>query len=141
MRGEPVGFGWSDQNLLRGDTWAVDRPCLVPPLFIAGVLISTALALSACGSSGSQVSQSDRDKAVDQAQVAFQRAQTSGVDMTPGPCIAENVPGLSDWVVDVAHDPRQDVDDDPANQCQRYRNGDAHHFVELEPNGALIRAE
>lgn len=38
-------------------------------------------------------------------------------------------------------DPREDVDDDPANQCQRYRSGEADHFVELTPDGELIRAE
>ena len=44
-------------------------------------------------------------------------------------------------MVDIAHDPRQDVDDDPANQCQRFRDGEASHFVELTPEGELIRAE
>jgi hypothetical protein len=43
--------------------------------------------------------------------------------------------------VDIAHDPRQDVDDDPANQCQRYREGEASHFVELDPSGELIRTD
>jgi hypothetical protein len=44
-------------------------------------------------------------------------------------------------VADIAHEPRQPVDDEPANQCARFRNGEAHHFVELDPDGALIRAE
>jgi hypothetical protein len=48
---------------------------------------------------------------------------------------------LSDWVVDIAHDPRQAVDDQPANQCQSIRDGDTHHFVELTPGGQLIRAQ
>jgi hypothetical protein len=61
--------------------------------------------------------------------------------MSKGPCLAEQLPGLPDWVVDVAHDPRQPVDDQPANQCARYRNGQAHHFVELDPGGKLIRAQ
>ena len=41
---------------------------------------------------------------------------------------------------DVAHDPRQAVDDDPANQCAAYRSGEAHHFVELDPDGRFIRS-
>jgi hypothetical protein len=45
------------------------------------------------------------------------------------------------WVVDVAHDPRQAVDDDPANQCEAYREGEADHFVELDPQGRLIRTD
>jgi hypothetical protein len=48
---------------------------------------------------------------------------------------------LPDWVADIAHRPRQAVDEDPANQCEAIRSGDAHHFVELDPDGNLIRAE
>jgi hypothetical protein len=109
--------------------------------FIASVLAALTLALTACGSGGSQVSQSDRDKAVDGAQAAYRQFIATGQPTGQGPCISESLPGLSDWVVDLAHNPRLPLDDEPANQCQRYRNGDAHHFVELEPNGALIRAE
>ena len=46
---------------------------------------------------------------------------------------------LPDWSVDVAHDPREDVDNQSSNQCQAYRQGKTHHFVELDPNGNLIR--
>jgi hypothetical protein len=113
----------------------------VPLSFIAGVLLVTALALAACGSSGSQVSQSDRDRAVDGAQTAYSDYVATGQDLTRGPCISEGLPGLADWVVDIAHDPRQPVDDEDANQCSRYREGEAHHFVELDERGTLIRAE
>jgi hypothetical protein len=116
----------------------VIRPRLVPPLFIAAFLVP---ALAACGSSGSQVSQSDRDKAVDEAQAAFRQVQGSGRDLSAGPCISESLPGLTDWVADVAHNPRQSIDDLPSSQCQRYRTGDAHHFVELDLSGQLIRAQ
>ena len=78
--------------------------------------------------------------AIDAAMSAFHRAQAQGVALEDGPCIAEQLPGLEDWVADIAHDPREPVDDDPANQCQRYRDGDASHFVELTPDGELIRA-
>ena len=33
------------------------------------------------------------------------------------------------------------IDDDPANQCRRFRDGEAHHFVELTPEGEVIRAQ
>jgi hypothetical protein len=117
------------------------RSRLVPTLFIAAVCAWTTLGLSACGGGGDEASQSEKSQAVGQALVAFKKAQQSGADLSTGPCIAENLPGLSDWVADIAHDPRQDVDDEPQNQCQRYRDGDAHHFVELTPTGQLIRAE
>ncbi len=110
-----------------------------PPLFIAGVL--AAAVLTACGGSGSSASQSDRDKAIAEAQVAFQKAKADGQDLSSGPCIAQQLPGLPDWAADIAHDPRQPVDDLPANQCQSYRDGQTHHFVELTPGGRLIRAQ
>jgi hypothetical protein len=116
------------------------RPRLVLPLFIAAFLV---LATAGCGGDDDEPSQSERLQAIGQAQVAFQQAKVAGQDLSSGPCIAESLPapGLDDWVADVAHDPRQPVDDEPANQCQRYRDGEAHHFVELTPQGQLIRAE
>jgi hypothetical protein len=112
------------------------RPVVL--LFIAAFLVPL---IVGCGGGGSNVSPSDREKAVDEAQVAFRQSQATGRDLSAGPCISESLPGLADWVADIAHDPRQSVDDQPANQCQRYRSGEAHHFVELAPDGQLIRAE
>jgi hypothetical protein len=114
------------------------RPPLVLPSFIAAFL---ALALAACGSSGSNVEPSGSQRAVDEAQAAFRQLQAGGQELSAGPCISESLSGLPDWVADIAHDPRQPVDDEPANQCQRYRSGQAHHFVELNVDGQLIRAE
>ena len=86
-------------------------------------------------------SQDVRDRAVNEAMAAYRQAKLDGTDLSRGPCIAEQLPGLPDWVADVAHDPRQPVDDVPANQCRRFRSGQAHHFVELDPSGDLIRAQ
>jgi hypothetical protein len=107
---------------------------------IAIAAVSAAV-IAGCGGGGSQVSPSDREKAVDEAQAAFRQFQATGPDMGLGPCVSESLPGLPDWVADIAHDPRQAIDDAPENQCQRYRSGQAHHFVELTPTGQLIRAE
>ena len=112
------------------------RPAL--PLFVAAFLV---LALAGCGSKGSNISPSGSERAVNEAQDVFRQAQSSGVDMSTGPCISESLPSLPDWVADVAHDPRQPIDDEAANQCQRFRSGEAHHFVELNIDGQLIRAE
>ena len=106
-----------------------------PPLI---ALIATAALIVGCGNDADS---GERDRAIDAAADAYRQAQADGVDLAPGPCIAERLPGLDDWVVDVAHDPREDVDDDPANQCERFRAGDASHFVELTPGGDLIRAQ
>jgi hypothetical protein len=96
--------------------------------------------ITGCGGGG-EAGQSETDKAVAAAHQAYERAKKGGVDLSSGPCVAEMLPGLDDWVVDVAHDPRQPIDDEAQNQCQRYREGEAHHFVELTPQGELIRAE
>jgi hypothetical protein len=108
-------------------------------LFIAGVLAATALLMTGCGG-GSGASQSDRGKAVAAAKFLF-AGQATRRDLSRGPCLSESLPGLSDWAVDIAHDPRQPVDDQPANQCQSYRDGRTHHFVELSASGQLIRAQ
>lgn len=59
-------------------------------------------------------------------------------DIANGPCLSENL--TSGWVADLVHSPRLAVDDDPANQCQNYRNGTAKHFVEIDLNGNFVRA-
>ena len=71
------------------------------------------------------------------AQAAFERAQAEGVDMANGPCLGLIEPG---WVADVAHEPRQPVDDEPENQCEEYRSGDVDRFVELDPQGRYIKS-
>jgi hypothetical protein len=113
----------------------------VVPVFIAAFVLVVAIGAAGCGSGGSQVSPSGSQRAVDEAQAAFRQLQVSGTDLSAGPCISESLPSLPDWVADIAHDPRQPVDDQPQNQCQRYRSGQAHHFVELTPDGQLIRAQ
>lgn len=97
------------------------------------------LVIAGCG--GDDASDEQRDQAIAGAERAYQKAVARGERLDSGPCIAEELPGLADWVADVAHDPREDVDDEPQNQCHRYRDGDASHFVELTPDGELIRAE
>ena len=97
------------------------------------------VALAGCG--GDDASDEERDGAIAAAERVYEKAVAEGENLDLGPCIAEELPDLPDWVVDVAHDPREEVDDEPENQCQRYRQGDAAHFVELTPEGELIRAE
>ena len=107
------------------------------PLLVAIALVS--LAAPGCG--GDDVSEEERDRAVGAAKQAYEAAVAEGEELDVGPCIAEKLPGMPDWVADIAHDPRGDVDDEPENQCRRYRDGEASHFVELTPEGELIRAE
>ncbi len=58
-------------------------------------------------------------------------------DMDMGPCLSNTIaPG---WVCDVAHNPREDVDNLPENQCKSFRLGDAQHFVEVDEECEIIR--
>jgi hypothetical protein len=69
-------------------------------------------------------------------------AQRDGIDLSPGPCLSDmyqSVWNVPDWVCDVAHVPRQPVDNLPQNQCKPFRAGQAHHFVEVDENCNVIR--
>ncbi|VVB54124.1 Uncharacterised protein [uncultured archaeon] len=64
---------------------------------------------------------------------------TSSANLTNGPCILDPIEEYPDWVCDVAHNPRQPVDNLPENQCNAYSEGTAHRFIEVTPDCALIR--
>ena len=58
-------------------------------------------------------------------------------NLSDGPCLSNEI--IKDWVCDVAHYPRIEKDDFPQNQCENFRNGAAHHFVEVDSECNLIR--
>lgn len=92
------------------------------------------------GSADIQIKQkADKDLAIAQAIELWRIALLSGDDLSSGPCLSNKV--IPDWVADVAHNPRQDIDNLPANQCTAYLSGEAKHFVEIDLEGNLIRAE
>ena len=98
------------------------------------VLVALALAADCGGDSDD----GEREREIAAAHVAYEEAAAAGTDFADGPCLGVV---LENWVADVAHDPREEVDDRPENQCEAYRSGEAEHFVELDPDGELIRAE
>lgn len=81
----------------------------------------------------------DIDQAVNQAEVVYQQSKSLGTDFSSGPCLSNAL--LPDWVLDIAHNPRLPIDDLPANQCSALKEGKAHHFVELDPDGKLIKVK
>ena len=66
-----------------------------------------------------------------------QQKISNGANLSNGPCLAENY--VNDWVCDVAHSPRQPVDNLPENQCPTFRQGNAHHFVEVDEECNVIK--
>ena len=93
-------------------------------------------------SSGCTVEKSTSDKAKDACVELCRSAQNNPqVNMSAGPCLSENGQwSFKDWVCDVAHSPRQAVDDLPENQCAKFRNGDAQFFVEVSPDCRIINS-
>ena len=79
-----------------------------------------------------------RQQAIDGCIALCERALLSEEDLGTGPCLSNEV--VEDWVCDVAHSPRQTVDNYAENQCSAYRAGDASHFVEVDPDCKFIKA-
>ena len=84
-------------------------------------------------------SQSELDSAVGKAKQLYYEANLNGTDFSSGPCLSNAL--MPGWVVDIVHDPRQDIDDLDQNMCPAYKEGRAKHFVELSPEGNLIRVK
>ncbi len=79
-----------------------------------------------------------KERAIELCIAACESAKESGTTLDNGPCVSEEI--VEDWVCDVAHDPRQPIDNEPQNQCSSYRAGQTHHFVEVDTDCNLIRA-
>lgn len=64
-----------------------------------------------------------------------------GSDLSAGPCLSDGNEDWKhdDWVCDVAHSPREAIDNLPENQCEDFREGRASHFVEVSPDCEFIR--
>jgi len=65
-------------------------------------------------------------------------ALSQGRDLSAGPCLLNPIAEYPEWVCDVAHSPREAVDNNPANQCPAFGKA-ASHFVEVAPDCSFIR--
>jgi hypothetical protein len=81
--------------------------------------------------SGKLVSDSVANKCVSECKLI----KDKGIDLSNGPCLGIIA---TDWVCDVAHNPRQSVDNLPQNKCEDYQNGNANNFVEVDESCNLI---
>lgn len=69
------------------------------------------------------------------ARLKYLQAIREKRDLSSGPCLGVI---REDWVLDIAHLPRESLDDLPENQCASYINGQVKHFVEMTKNGEVI---
>ncbi len=81
----------------------------------------------------------EADQAVAQAQYFYNQAKDQKVDFKDGPCLSNAL--ISGWVLDLAHSPREVLDDLPENQCKAYLEGSAKHFIEMDLQGNLLRVK
>ncbi len=97
------------------------------------VIVLLVIFLSGCLA----VQQSETNQAVALCKKLCERQKTARIDLSQGPCLSNEI--RPQWVCDIAHSPRQEQDNDPANQCQAFRDGNAKHFVELDEQCEVIK--
>ncbi|KKR08613.1 MAG: hypothetical protein UT32_C0001G0133 [Parcubacteria group bacterium GW2011_GWC2_39_14] len=110
-------------------------------VFAAGMLITripTSTKQEDVKSSSKKITSFEEDL-VEQAQQIYAQKKAKNVDFKNGSCLSDSL--ASTWVVDIAHDPRQAIDDLPENQCPSFISGKTQHFIELDPDGQLIRLQ
>lgn len=79
------------------------------------------------------------DTMVGRSQKLYKDRKAIGMDFSTGPCLTNDL--AQDWVADLVHNPRKDLDAWPENQCPAYLEGRAKHFVELDIEGEVIRVK
>ncbi len=94
-------------------------------------LLITIVLLSGCVNKPA----SEKDTAIS---ACIEKCRSTTQDLSNGPCLSNEI--ITNWVCDVAHSPRQTVDNLAENQCSAYREGKASHFVEVDINCNLITA-
>lgn len=79
------------------------------------------------------------DTMVGRSQKLYRDRKTIGTDFSTGPCLTNDL--AKDWVADLVHNPRAEMDNLPENQCPAFLEGRATHFVELDVEGEVIRVK
>ncbi len=108
---------------------------------LAAILLLAVIAVSGCTQAiGPIPGEGPEAQYIQQCVQACRQAAAAGRDLSAGPCLIDPIPQNTDWVCDVAHEPRTAADDLPENQCASYRSGAAKRFIEVSPERALIRS-
>lgn len=119
-----------------------ERTCgkIVVVVVFTGMMIFTGIMLATGVKTANVNNQKYSDyetELIAKAKDVYARKVEQGLDLTNGPCLNDELDG--DWVLDIAHDPREAVDDQLENECPAYRDGRAKHFIELDEEGKVIR--
>ena len=106
------------------------------PAYILLILIGAAIFLGGCTR---QVNISSQTFLSDACIQACENALSSGKNIESGPCLFNPYSQDKNWVCDVAHEPRQAIDNLQENQCEAFRKGTAKHFIEVTQDCKIIR--
>ncbi len=111
----------------------MDKRILIGTIFAFGILLLIILEIprkSIVGKYG---------KIIEDCIALCEWAKEEGVNLSPGPCLSDMYSwGHEGWVCDVAHWPRQEIDNLKENQCKNWWV-EARNFVEVDPNCKPIR--
>ena len=108
------------------------------------ILISLIFGIFIAGCATNQVAQEPLPTeaevlALSLCESACRDALSKGRNLSAGPCLLDPIPKYKDWVCDVAHEPREAIDNLRENQCNAWHNGTANHFIEVTPECKFIK--
>lgn len=108
-------------------------------LSLTVIILTAYLTLLVNSKSPKVLSKSEIDTAINQARYFYLQEKARGKDFASGPCLSNAL--MPNWVLDIAHNPRESMDDLEENQCPAYLEGRAEHVVELNVDGNLLRVK
>jgi len=100
---------------------------LLPIVFLISAL---------CISQAPKPSENETQLAIQKCIDLCKQKLSENISLENGPCLSNEI--IPDWVCDVAHWPRQPVDNLPENQCPAF-GSTAHNFVEVNETCGFIR--
>ena len=143
-----VGVSWAEEYEACSMKYGVSFGVFLAAAVVVGCspkvaqeINATVNAATGIGAIEAKLQKVDPTLAKVQCMTLCQQQLAAEADLSAGPCLGNPTPGYPDWVCDVAHSPRTAVDNAPANQCAAFAAGTARHFVQVDANCAVIRAE
>ena len=116
----------------------------MPYILLFSTILLSAILFSGCTSTTDSTDTTDSTGSVTNDQKSLcislcEKYLANGTNLSNGPCLSNQI--ADDWVCDVAHSPREQVDNNPDNQCPAFRQGQAHHFIEVDPSCVFIQEQ